>query len=65
LRALKGAADIGPEEVREYEFVLTNVLDTVDSSAEDHKKLLADQEDEAKHKKLNRNANAKSAGQPE
>src|SRR3984957_17594135 len=65
LRALKGAADIGPEEAREYEFVLTNVLDTVDSSAEDHKKLLADQEDEAKHKKLNRYSNAKSAGQPE
>src|SRR5580704_18203719 len=55
LRALKDAADVKPEETRQYEFVLTNVLDTVDTSSEDHKKLLADQEDAAKHKKLNSN----------
>jgi len=65
LRALKDAADVPPEEVRAYEFVLTNVLETVDTSAEDHRKLLADQEDAAKHKKLNSNSSAKSGGKPE
>jgi len=65
LRALKDAADVKPEETRQYEFVLNNALDTVDSSSEDHKKLLADQEDAAKHKKLNSNASAKSGAKPE
>jgi hypothetical protein len=55
LRALKDAAGVKPEESRQYEFVLDNALDTLDTSAEDHKKLLADQEDEAKHRKLNKN----------
>jgi hypothetical protein len=64
LRALKDAADIPAEESHRYEFVLTNVLETVDTSAEDHRKLLADQEDAAKHKKLNSNSNAKN-GKPE
>lgn len=65
LRALKDAANVPPDEFREYEFVLTNVLDTLDTSAEDHKKLLADQEEAAKHKKLNSAASAKNAGKPE
>lgn len=65
LRALKDAADVKPEEYREYEFVLTNVLETVDTSAQDHRKLLADQEDAAKHKKLNSAASAKGEGRPE
>lgn len=60
LRALKDASDAKPEEVRQYEFVLSNVIDSVDSSAEDHKKLLEDQEDAAKHKKLNSASAAKS-----
>src|SRR6201993_1103300 len=64
LRALKDAADVPAEEARQYEFVLTNILDTVDSSAEDHRKLLADQEDAAKHKKLNSNSSAKNGGKP-
>ena len=51
LRALK-EADVTPAESQQYEFVLTNALETVDSSTEDHKKLLADQEEQAKHKKL-------------
>jgi uncharacterized coiled-coil DUF342 family protein len=63
LRALKDSADIPAEELHQYEFVLTNVLETVDTSVEDHRKLLADQEDAAKHKKLN--ANGKLAGRPE
>ncbi len=65
LRALKDAANIPPAESQQYEFVLTNLLDTVDSSAADHRKLLADQEDAAKHKKLNSNASAKNSGKPE
>jgi len=64
LRALKDAADVSPEEYRGYEFVLTNVLETLDTSVVDHRKLLADQEDAAKHKKLNSSANAKG-GKPE
>jgi hypothetical protein len=56
LRALKDAADVSPEETKRYEFILTNVLDTLDTSGEDHRKLLAEQEEAAKHKKLNSNA---------
>jgi len=65
LRALKDAADVPPEEVRAYEFVLTNILETVDTSAGDHRKLLADQDDAAKHKKLNSSSSAKSGGKVE
>jgi hypothetical protein len=53
LRALKNAAGTTPEEAKKYEFVLSNVLDTLDSSAEDHRKLLVEQEEAAKHKKKN------------
>lgn len=62
LRALKDAADVKPEESRQYEFVLTNALDTLDTSAEEHKKLMADQEDAAKHKKLNAPGSVKTEG---
>ncbi len=51
LRALKEAAEVAPEEAKRYEFILTNVLDTVDTSAEDHRKLLAEQIEAAKHRK--------------
>jgi hypothetical protein len=51
LRALKDAADIPPEEAKTYEFTLTNAIDTLDSSAEEHRQLLADLEEAAKHKK--------------
>lgn len=64
LRALKDAANVKPDEYRGYEFVLGNVLDTVDGSAEDHRKLLEDQQDQAKHKKLNSGDNA-AGGKPE
>jgi hypothetical protein len=59
LRALKDAADVPKAEASTYEFVLTNALDTLDTSADDHRKLLADQEDAAKHKKLHANTGAK------
>lgn len=51
LRALKDAAGVPPDEASQYEFVLSNASETVDSSAEDHRKLLADQEEAAKHRK--------------
>ena len=51
LRALQQAAEVSAEEIKQYEFVLTNALDTVDSSAEDHRKILAEQEEAAKHRK--------------
>ena len=63
LRALKEAADVPAEEAKQYEFVLTNALDTVDTSAVDHRKLQVELEDAAKHKKLN--AAAKNTGRPE
>jgi len=65
LRALKDAADIPASEAHQYEFVLTNVLETVDTSAQDHRNLLTDQEDAAKHKRLNSNSDARNGGKPE
>jgi hypothetical protein len=64
LRALKEAADVSSAESNQYEFVLTNALDTVDTSTEDHRKLLSDQEEAAKQKKLNAHSNTKN-GKPE
>ena len=52
LRALKEAAGVSTTEAQQYEFVLNNAIETVDNSAEDHRKLLLDQEELAKHKKL-------------
>jgi hypothetical protein len=51
LRALKGSANVIPAETQKYDFLLNNVLDTVDASAQDHRQLLAEQEESAKHKK--------------
>jgi uncharacterized coiled-coil DUF342 family protein len=52
LRGLKDAADVSRSEAQHYAFVLDNAIETVDSSTEDHRKLLSDQEELAKHKKL-------------
>jgi septal ring factor EnvC (AmiA/AmiB activator) len=51
LRALKDASDASSDEARQYEFVLSSALETVDSSAEDHRKLLAEQLEAAKHRR--------------
>lgn len=59
LRALKDAADVSPEEAKQYEFILTNALDTLDTSAEEHRKLLAEQVEAAKHRKK---SDSKQAG---
>ena len=51
LRALKDAADTAKEEAGHYEFLLSTALETLDSSAQDHRELLAEQEEAAKQKK--------------
>jgi len=51
LRALKSSATAVPAETQKYDFLLNNALDTVDASAQDHRQLLAEQEQAAKHKK--------------
>jgi hypothetical protein len=51
LRALKDSANADPKEAKQYEFVLGDALDTVDSSAEDHRKTLSEVEDYMKRKK--------------
>jgi hypothetical protein len=51
LRALKSSLDASKNESKEYDFLLTSVLDTVDSSLQDHRQLLSEQEEAFKHKK--------------
>jgi hypothetical protein len=51
LRALREAAGVQAEEAKQYEFVLSNAIDTVDTSTPEHRKTLADQEEIAKHRK--------------
>jgi hypothetical protein len=51
LLALRDAPGVSAEEAKPYEFALTEALDTLDGSVQDHRHLLADQEDAAKHKK--------------
>jgi hypothetical protein len=57
LRALRDATGVPAAEAQRYEFALTTALDTVDGSAEDHRKLLAEQIEAYKHQK-------KSDGKP-
>jgi hypothetical protein len=51
LRAIKSSASAKGEETSQYEFVLTDAVDTVDSSADDHRKTLVEVEEYMKHKK--------------
>lgn len=51
LRALKDSANANRAEAKQYEFLLTDALDTVDSSAEDHRKTLAEVEQYVKQQK--------------
>ena len=53
LRALKDAAAANPTEAKQFEFVLTDALDSVDSAADDHRKTLTAVEEYVKHKKKN------------
>jgi len=52
LRALRDASATKPDDAKQYEFILTNALETLDASVEDHRQLLSEQEEAAKHKKL-------------
>lgn len=51
LRALKQSATAAPAEEKQYDFLLANAIDTLDSSIEDHRQLLTEQEEAAKHRK--------------
>ncbi len=51
LRALKNSASANAAEASQYEFILTDALDTVDSSAEDHRKTVTEVDEYLKHKK--------------
>ena len=54
LRAVKNAANTDVTEAKQYEFLLTDALDTVDSSAEDHRKTVTEVEEYVKRKKKNK-----------
>lgn len=51
LRALHNEANTEKAEAQHYEFLLSNALETLDESAQDHRQLLSEQEEAAKHKK--------------
>jgi hypothetical protein len=51
LRALKNSANSSADEVSQYEFLLTDALDTVDSSADDHRKTVAEVDEYVKKAK--------------
>lgn len=51
LRALKNSANTNPAEFSKYEFLLTDALDTVDSSADDHRKTVVEVDEYMKKKK--------------
>jgi hypothetical protein len=51
LRALRDDATAKKEETEQYEFLLSNALETLDSSVQDHRQLLTEQEEAAKQKK--------------
>jgi len=50
LRALKNSIDAKKEESSQYDFILTNLMETVDSSIQDHRQLLKEQIEEAGRK---------------
>ncbi|MGH9512729.1 MAG: hypothetical protein ACRD2U_11405 [Terriglobales bacterium] len=51
LRALQNSADSSKNDAKVYEFVLQTAVETVDDSAKDHRDILVEQEEAAKHKK--------------
>jgi hypothetical protein len=54
LRAIKNAANTNATEATVYEFLLTDALDTVDSSAEGHRKTVTEVEAYVKKQKKNK-----------
>jgi len=51
LRALRDDPRASKEEVAEYQFILSNAIESVDSSADDHRKMAATEEEVWKHRK--------------
>jgi hypothetical protein len=51
LRAFRASLASTPQEAESYTFLLGSALDTVDAAAKDHRDLLAEQEEDFKHKK--------------
>lgn len=51
LRALKDDSRTTPKEAEEYQFVLSDATESVDNAAEDHRKLLAEEQEAWKHAK--------------
>jgi hypothetical protein len=51
LRALKDDTRGSKDEAAQYQFILSNAIESVDSSAEDHRKMAAEQEEVWKHRK--------------
>jgi hypothetical protein len=51
LRALKNAANTEAAEAKQYEFILTNAIDTVDSSTDDHRRTVTEVEAYVNRKK--------------
>jgi len=54
LRAIRDSANTDAKEASQYEFLLTDALDTVDSSADDHRKTATEVEEYMKRKKKNK-----------
>jgi len=54
LRALKDAADVTGDELKQYDFVLTTAIEAVDTGIADHCQLQLDQEEAFKKKKKNK-----------
>jgi hypothetical protein len=48
LRAIRDAANTDAAEARQYEFLLTNAIDTVDSGADEHRKTVTEVEEYVK-----------------
>jgi hypothetical protein len=51
LQAVKQAADLNSEDAKAYEFLLSDVMDTVQASLKDHREMLTEQQAAAKSKK--------------
>ena len=54
LRALKDAANADAAESKQYEFLLSNAIETVDSSADDHRSTVTEVEQYVKRRKKNK-----------
>jgi chromosome segregation ATPase len=51
LRAIKSALHANPGDAQKYQFLLDSAVDAVDGGAQDHRRLLGEQEETFKHKK--------------